>query len=205
VNKVVPLPTRSGRRPKAAHIWDKDPLGFYTEPMWVPKRLFDNEPFVGTVLDPACGTGVIPDAARAMGYPTIATDIVDRGYEHFDGVEDFFCCDRRVDNIVCNPPYAISRQFTLHALILARRKVAMIWLLRRLNAAHWLQATPLARIYLLTPRPSMPPGHVIAAGEKPGNGSQDFVWLVWERGHIGPPEMHWLHRDGDNHEDRANA
>jgi hypothetical protein len=43
-------------------------------------------------------------------------------------------------------------------------KIAMIWLARRLNAARWLQDTPLARVYLLTPRPSMPPGHVILAG-----------------------------------------
>jgi len=68
-------------------------------------------------------------------------------------------------------------------------------LLRRLNAAHWLRDTPLARIYLLTPRPSMPPGHVILAGEKPGGGSQDFCWLVFFHKHKGPPELRWLHRD----------
>ena len=73
-------------------------------------------------------------------------------------------------------------------------KIAMIWLTRRLNAARWLQDTPLARIYLLTPRPSMPPGHVILAGEKPGGGKQDFCWLVFECGHAGPPDVRWLHR-----------
>jgi hypothetical protein len=75
-----------------------------------------------------------------------------------------------------------------------------IWLTRRLNAARWLSHTPLARIYLLTPRPSMPPGHVILAGEKPGGGSQDFCWLVWSRHHIGPPKLHWLHRDKEEGE-----
>jgi len=185
----------SDHRPLAAHIWIKEPDGFYVEPQWVDERLFDVEPFVGTIMDPACGTGRIIDAARAIGYQTIATDIVDRGYEHFDGIADFLCRDRRVANIVCNPPYFISREFALHALRLARRKVAMIWLMRRLNAARWLESTPLAHVYLLTPRPSMPPGHVIAAGEKPGGGSQEFVWLVWERGHIGPPELHWLCRE----------
>jgi hypothetical protein len=147
-------------------------------------------------MDPACGTGGIVEAARAVGYQTIATDIVDRGYGHFDGCVDFLCSDRRVANVVTNPPYYIARAFAEHALKLARRKVAMLWLARRLNAARWLQSTPLARVYLLTPRPSMPPGHVIAAGEKPGGGSQDFVWLVWEHGYIGPPELRWLHRDG---------
>jgi hypothetical protein len=183
-------------RPLGAHIWARDVFGFYVEPVWVDERLFAAESFLGTVWDPACGTGRIVDAARAVGYQTIATDICDRGYE-LDGSEDFLCSGRRVANIVCNPPYYICRDFTTHALRLARRKVAMIWLARRLNAARWLQATPLARVYLLTPRPSMPPGHVIATGEKPGGGTQDFVWLVWEHGHIGPPELHWLCRDGE--------
>jgi hypothetical protein len=186
-------------RPLAAHIWAKDPDGFYVEPEWVDERLFDVESFAGIIMDPACGIGHIPDAARAAGYQTIAIDLVDRGYEHFDGVADFLCRDRRVANIVCNPPYYICRNFALHALRLAYRKVAMIWLLRRLNAATWLRATPLRAVYLLSPRPSMPPAQVILAGEKPGGGRQDFCWLVWERGYIGAPELHWLCRDGDDH------
>jgi hypothetical protein len=188
-------------RPLAAHIWAKDELGFYCEPSWVDERLFDAETFVGTIWDPACGTGCIPRAARACGYHTIATDVVDRGYGHLDdGAADFLCSERRVANIVCNPPYSICRPFALHALRLARCKVAMIWLARRLNAARWLQSTPLARVYLLSPRPSMPPGHVILAGEKPGGGQQDFAWLVWQRGYIGQPELHWLCRDGEDDE-----
>src|SRR5215831_7367744 len=74
----------------------------------------------------------------------------------------------------------------------------MIWLTRRLNAARWLAETPLARVYLLTPRPSMPPGQVILAGEKPGGGTQDFCWLVFDHAYKGPPALHWLHRDGQH-------
>jgi hypothetical protein len=54
----------------------------------------------------------------------------------------------------------------------------------------------LTRVYLLTPRPSMPPGQVILRGEEPGGGKQDFVWLVFSQQHKGPPELRWLHRDG---------
>ena len=75
-------------------------------------------------------------------------------------------------------------------------EVAMICLTRRLNAAHWLQALPLRRIWLLTPRPSMPPGSVILRGEKPGGGKMDFCWIVFEQGYEGRPEIGWLHRDG---------
>ena len=187
--------THADRRPLAAHVWRKEALGFYIEPEWVDERLFATEIFDGVIYDPACGIGRIPDAAQRADYQTLATDIVDRGYSKFYGLVDFLQSDRRTDNIVTNPPYQDCRAFALHALKLAARKVAMIWLARRLNAAHWLQSTPLARVYFLTPRPSMPPGHVILAGEKPGGGKQDFVWLVWSHGHVGPPEMHWLRRN----------
>lgn len=185
---------RSDRRVLKAHIWAKDPLGFYVEPEWCPRRLFEVEHFDGEVCDPCAGIGRIADAAYVAGYRVIATDLVDRGYSKLNDVADFLCSSRDVENVVCNPPYYICRAFAEHALKLARRKVAMIWLARRLNAARWLQHTPLARIYLLSPRPSMPPGAVILAGEKPGGGEQDFVWLVWDRQHQGPPEVHWLNR-----------
>ena len=133
----------------------------------------------------------------AAGYRTIATDMIDRGYPRLDARVDFLCCESpRAPNIVCNPPFDICDQFVRRALHLAGGKVAMIWLARRLNAARWLANAPLACTYLLTPRPSMPPGHVIAAGEKPGGGTQDFCWLVFSRKHKGPPTLHWLCRDG---------
>jgi hypothetical protein len=188
----------SDHRPLAAHIWNKDPDGFYVEPEWCSVRLFEVEKFSGTILDPACGLGRVVKTARRAGYRTIATDIVDRGCPQFDGVRNFLedCGRIPAANIVTNPPFTLCDQFVRRALALAPDKIAMIWLARRLNAACWLQDTPLARVYLLTPRPSMPPGHVILAGEKPGGGKQDFCWLVFERGHVGPPELHWLHKDG---------
>jgi hypothetical protein len=95
----------------------------------------------------------------------------------------------------CNLPYSFFRDFVLRALKVTTGKVAMISLVRRLNAARWLRDTPLARVHFLSPRPSMPPGHVIAAGKKPGGGKQNFCWLVWDRAHVGAPTIHWLHRD----------
>src|SRR6516164_10949787 len=144
---------RTDHRPLLAHVWVKDPHGFYIEPEWCSRRLFEVERFDGVIKDPACGIGRITDAARTAGYSVIATDLVDRGYPQFDGVEDFLRSERRVDNIVCNPPYHICRAFAEHALKLA---------------------------------------HVILAGEKPGGGKQDFVWLTFSHGHQGPPKLHWL-------------
>lgn len=182
-------------RAKAAHVWKREELEHYVEPHWCSERLFDVEKFEGTIEDPCCGFGRIVDAAHRKGLPAFGTDIVSRGYHDQRGENDFLKQTTNVANIAGNPPFDIFQEFARHALTVAERKVALVWLVPRLNAARWLKGTPLARIWLMTPRPSMPPGRTITAGEKPGGGTQDFCWLVWEHGHQGPPALDWLHRD----------
>jgi hypothetical protein len=185
------------RRAENSHIWEREQHEHYVEPEWCSRRLLDVETFKEAVWDPCCGFGRIVESARERGLKPYGSDIVDRGYSRLDSVDDFLTCDggfARPD-IICNPPFDVFRAFAEHALTLAD-KVAMIWLTRTLPAARWLQDTPLARVWLLTPRPSMPPGHVIARGEKPGGGKQDFCWLVWDKRHTGPASIGWLHRDG---------
>jgi hypothetical protein len=182
-------------RKRESHIWVRDKYDHYVEPRWVSERLFDVEPFVGNIVDPACGFGNIVEAARAHGYSASGRDIVDRGYPG-TVVQDFMDCSDRPDNIVCNIPFDIAAKFTQHALRLIRNKLAIIFPVARLNAAHhWLERMPLLRVWFLTPRPSMPPGHVVAAGGKAAGGREDFCWIVFSVGHLGPPEIKWLHRD----------
>jgi hypothetical protein len=185
-----------------SHIFKKEKNGHYVEPAWVSKRLFEVEKFAGYhIHDPACGWGTILQEARTAGYSVSGADIVDRRH-NFPWSGAFHKCDfltRRkliVGNVVTNPPFDHVQEFAEHALRLGARKVAMICLTRRLNAAHWLKDLPLRRVWLLTPRPSMPPGSWIAQGNKPGGGTQDFCWLVFSAG-VGAPVIGWLHRDGE--------
>lgn len=179
-----------------AHIWEREAHEHYVEPFWCSQRLFDEEKFRGPVFDPCCGFGRIVESARAAGYLTYAADIVNRGYAGLDETSDFLATEEcALPSIVCNPPFNIAEKFALHALRLHTLKVAMIFPTARLNAAHWLKGTPLRRVWLLSPRPSMPPGHVIARGEKPGGGKMDYCWLVWDLGYQGAAELRWLYRD----------
>lgn len=183
-------------RPLNAQIWEREPNEHYVEPFWCSERLFQEELFEGGVYDPCCGFGRIVISALKAGLKGYGSDLIDRGWDSTRTPHDFLSgADEQHDNIVCNPPFDIAPQFALHALGLARKKVAMVFPTARLNAAHWLHGTPLARVWLMTPRPSMPPGHVIAAGEKPSGGKMDFCWLVWSRGRIGPADLRWLKRD----------
>jgi hypothetical protein len=184
------------KRPRRSHIFARDRDDFYSEPSWVSERLFAVEEFTGPIWDPACGLGTIPRAARAAGLSSFASDIADHGY----GVrQDFLKATAPttdVFNVVTNQPFVLTREFVEHGLMLGAAKVAIIFPVARLNAARWLITMPLARVWLLTPRPSMPPGKLIANGEKPGGGKTDFCWSVFDRKHTGPPTLEWLHRDG---------
>jgi hypothetical protein len=106
--------------------------------------------------------------------------------------------DIKAANITSNPPFDVAEKFVEKALKLAERKVAMFlpanWV-QGDKRSRWLAGTPLRRVWFITPRPSMPPGHVLAAGGKPGNGTTDYAWFVWLRGYDGAPEVRWLRRD----------
>jgi hypothetical protein len=183
--------------PRRSHIWARADSDWYQEPPWCAERLFDVEIFIGEVIDPACGGGNIIKAARARHLPAEGWDIVDRGFP--ETVMRDFLSDAipppRPQNFVFNPPFALAQPFTERAIELAKHKVATIFPTRRLNAAKWLQRLPLARVWLLTPRPSMPPGEMIQRGKRSGGGKVDFVWLVFERDYPGSPSLRWLNRD----------
>lgn len=181
---------------RAAHIWERSENDAYVEPGWCSARLFEAEDFVETVWDPACGLGTICGMADAAGLKCWGSDISPCGRNNPHGKsQDFFDFSDPVSNIVSNPPFGLFQRFAERALLLAHRKVALIWLARTLPAARWLRNTPLARVYFLTPRPSMPPASYLLAGKKASGGTLDFCWLVWDKRHVGRAEMLWLHRD----------
>lgn len=181
-------------KPRNSHIFERHVYDRYVEPMWCTTALFGVEQLQGLIWDPACGLGTILKAARAAHYSNYGSDIAE---DATGTVQDFLTATPPVIqfSIITNPPFALLRTFAERALELGALKVAMICPTARLNAAHWLEQLPLKRVWLLTPRPSMPPAEVILRGEKPGGGRTDFCWLLFEPGHKGPATTGWLHRE----------
>src|SRR5262245_44208828 len=187
--------TEEMKRAKHTHIFARDSNDRYVEPRWCSARLFAVEHFDGAVFDPCAGTGQILATAAAAGLDAAGADIS----PCTGGVMqiDFFTDPAMVANIVSNPPYDAMGRFTLHALDRIENKLALLLPVARLNAAgSWLTSTPLRRVWLLSPRPSIPPHSYLLAGHKPEGGRVDFAWWVWQRGYRGRPQLRWLSREG---------
>jgi hypothetical protein len=216
------------RKVERSHVWAREPNDWYVEERWCSEALFRSLDFDGLIVDPFCGLGRILDSAKAAGYATFGMDIINRGCAHdfelvdfdhdFSGIvralapriarfRDRFC-------IVSNPPYldmpkgrAIERVGQLNAL--GASKVAL--LLRaawanggKVSAA--LETMPLRRVAACSPRPSIPPGHVVLAAESGarytdtddkvsvGGGREDYNWYFFVRGHTGKPDFSWVRK-----------
>jgi hypothetical protein len=184
---------------KKAHIWDRDKHDWYVEPFECSAALFAIETFRGTIWDPACGMGRIVLEAQKAGLNAIGTDIVRRS-DVCEHQCDFLRKrpDIKFSNIVSNPPFGKAEEFVQKSLSLVKPggKVAMllplVWMAGFSTKRHWLPISPLRRVFPISPRPSMPPGAVIVAGERAGNGTKDFAWFLWENGYSGKPEIVFL-------------
>ena len=199
------MSTKNSNYVRQEHDW-------YVEPDWCVEALADAEQFHGAIYDPACGGGNILRVFNARGHHTYGTDIVCRP----GGTKkrrDFLCdpspfIDWRPDNIVTNPPYGNkgcarlglsirhhddSEQFVLRALGEARRKVAILQKVTWLGS-QWrkpfFESTGLSRVYVMSRRPSIPPGD---ADVPASGGSTDYAWFVWDKGHMGAPSLPFLH------------
>jgi hypothetical protein len=168
--------------------------GFYQEPTWFADSIFGVEDMSAGVYDPFCGVGTIPKAAAVRGIRAFGSDIVDRGYGL--GGLDFFNIRSSLTpchlNIVSNPDYSVLQQAVDHALAITAGKVAVVARLGFLASQRrrsWFQSAPLARMWIASKRPSMPPG---GKGIKATGGTIEYCWLVFDRVHIGSPEMKWL-------------
>ena len=94
-----------------AHVWEREANEHYVEPDWCSRRLFEEEDFRPAIWDPCAGFGRIPEEAAKQGLKAHATDIVDRGYSAFDGVQNFLTAEAtRASVIVCN---SLWRRLTL--------------------------------------------------------------------------------------------
>lgn len=181
------------RHPESARAADD----WYVEPAWCVDILLRRGPIMGSLHDPCCGFGTIPNRARELGILATGADLRSRapGWP----VVDFFSDHTAHENIVTNPPYNIAVKIIEHALahtqtsgyVCALVQAKFLFSQKR---KPLFDRAEMERVIILSRRPSMPPGEALLEhGEAiRGGGSIDFCWAVWRVGKIsGAPVIKW--------------
>lgn len=192
---------------KKAHVWERDGLDWYQEPPSATAQLLSAETFSGQILDPSAGAGNIVTTLRAAGLSAWGTDVAMRvppGTDWHLGLHDFLDDAKPWPawaNIVMNPPFYRAKgaeAFVRKALKVAEKKVCAFLDVKFLagdgRANGLFSEHPPARVWIITPRPSCPPGEYLLAGNKAGGGTADWCWIVWDKQASGPTALGWLRR-----------
>jgi hypothetical protein len=164
---------------------------WYPTPSYATEALLMVEPFVGSILEPACGDGAISKVLLQNGHTVLSTDLIDRGYGEggLDFISDAY--PYRSDNIITNPPFTLAEPFVRHALTRSVGKVAMlakVQFLEGVKRRRLFESTPLKRVWIFSKRLSL-----TRQGKKMKNsGMLCFCWFVWDHAHRGPSTIGWL-------------
>ena len=158
---------------------------FYPTPTYVTQVLLDNETFEGEIWEPACGDGAISEMLKKSGYSVYSTDLINRNYgdAHFD----FMLSNRKTDNIITNPPFNIGTKFTIHALGLAKRKVAIFNKLSFLEGKERREKIYslnfLKTVYVFSQRVTF---------NQDSGGMLAFAWFVFDKQHIDDATIRFI-------------
>ncbi|RIK92466.1 MAG: hypothetical protein DCC73_11830 [Proteobacteria bacterium] len=160
---------------------DKDPLEFFPTPAPFTRALLSVwRPRSPTVWEPACGEGHMADVLMEEGLDVIATDIVDRGYEHQDWMWDFLQETKAWGGaLITNPPFSRSLDFMQHALDLGIKEMAF------LTKIEFWAVGKNARFYNRNPPALVIPVVGRADFTGAGNPVMYMQWTVWDAHHQG--------------------
>ena len=163
---------------------------FYATPTYATEILLKKEKFVGNIWECACGDGAISKVLINKGYEVYSSDLIDRGYGEV-GI-DFLKSDKRVDNIITNPPFNLSTEFTLQAFKLARKKVVMLSKISYLEGIkrreQIFNQKKLQKVYVFSRRVPFKK----ESTQKLASGLMAFGWFVYDVNYNGLPEVDWI-------------
>ena len=162
---------------------DREENDFYPTPESATVALLQHQKFEGDIWECACGDGAISKVLLQYGYKVYSSDLIDRGYGSTG--KDFLKSDLKADNIVTNPPFNLSTEFTLQALQLANKNVAMLNKLSFLEGINrknkiFIQ-NKLKYIWVFSKR--------VKFG---GNGLMAFAWFIFDKNYNGKPTLDWI-------------
>jgi hypothetical protein len=165
----------------------------YDTPIEAVLALMQVEDLPSSIWEPCAGKGNIVTTLRKAGHQVYATDLNERGCPLSESRIDFLL-ERKppfpIGAVVTNPPFALAEPFIRHALTLCPKAIMLLRLafLESERRSEILDGGYLARVHVFKRR--LPMMHREGwTGNKAGN-SMAFAWMVWDRSHTGPAELH---------------
>tara|TARA_R110001592_G_scaffold190717_1_gene436725 strand:- start:18 stop:575 length:558 start_codon:yes stop_codon:yes gene_type:complete len=169
---------------------DREKDDFYPTPKNATQSLLDRQKFQGNIWECACGNGAMSEVIKENGYDVYSSDLINRGYGE-TGI-DFLKSDRKVDNIVTNPPFNLATEFTLKAFELAKYKVVMLSKISYLEGVKRRELifnkNKLERVLIFTRRVPFKK----ESTQKLAAGLMAFGWFIYDVNYNGKPQIDWI-------------
>jgi hypothetical protein len=155
----------------------------YETPEWVTEALRPHVRHVGSIWEPAAGSGKMVKVFEGWGLKAI-----DHG-DIVDGRDFLQEGPRPIDAIVTNPPYVLATQFVEHALDLVGQSRGTVAMLLRTDFDHAKTRRHLfgdcgrfSRKVVLTKR-------IKWFEDSKGSPSFNHAWFIWNGMHTGRPTL----------------
>lgn len=168
-----------------------DGIDYYQTPIWATEKLLEIEQFEGNILEPCSGAGAISKVLEKYGYSVISSDIREDDNVYGKKGIDVFDINKRVENIVTNPPYFCAKEVIEKCLQITDKKVAMLLKLAFLESANryeFFKNTPLKTVNVFCKRVNPVPEGV----ELKSSGTIAYAWYIWEHEYKGKPQIQWI-------------
>ena len=187
---------------KAKSKENTEDFDFYITPILAMEKLIEKEKFVGSILEPCSGNGVISKFFEEQGHKVISSDIQTSDIIYGTRGQDAMALSGIVaNNLITNPPYLTTKkllEMCNHFLTLADSKIALLLRLGFLESQaryKFFQETPLSKVLVFSKRLTMYRASMTKEEiEKSGGGKMSFAWFIWDHTHPidKPPIIDWL-------------
>ena len=169
---------------------DREKNDFYPTPKGATQSLLDRQKFEGDIWECACGNGSMSEVLKENGYNVYSSDLINRGYG--DVGIDFLKSSKKVDNIVTNPPFNLSTEFTEIALKLANKKVCMLNKLSYLEGIKRKELifnkNKLEKVLIFSRRVPFKK----ESTQSKAAGLMAFAWFIYDINYNGKPMIDWI-------------
>lgn len=173
---------------------------YATSPIAIDK-LLTVETLNKNIWECAVGGGDLACRLNDFGYNVYSTDIVDRGYSDFDGIQDFLTADKLPFgscDILTNPPYKNATEFVLKALELLKTGdkcymfLKLTFLEGKARYKELFSKYPPKVIYVFSERVLCAKNGEFDYMKAHGGSAIAYGWYVWEKGRKGETKIKWI-------------